>query len=89
MIKKQTTMLDTVGPHTVKKFELIESYVKEWSLKLLNYSECRTLIYIDCMSNRGEYIYNGEKILGSGPRVVKILNDFARGYPDKKNTNYF
>lgn len=40
MIKKQTTMLDTVGPHTVKKFELIESYVKEWSLKLLNYSEC-------------------------------------------------
>lgn len=36
------------------------------------------------MSNCGEYIYNGEKILGSGPRVVKILNDFARGYPDKK-----
>ena len=69
--------IEKISEHTIKKFELLEKYVYEWAVKLLNYGECKTLIYIDCMCNNGEYIYGKEIILGSGPRIVKTLNELA------------
>jgi len=49
--KGQTFVIDTVNPHTIKKFELIETYVKGWPQKLLNYPECSGIVFIDCMCN--------------------------------------
>ena len=46
---------NTVSPHTVKKFELISEYTKSWIQKLMNYSRCDGVVYIDCMSNSGVY----------------------------------
>lgn len=28
---KKKTVIDTAHPHTIKKFELIEEYIKSWS----------------------------------------------------------
>jgi len=76
--------IEKISEHTIKKFELLEKYVYEWAVKLLNYGECKTLIYIDCMCNNGEYIYGKEIILGSGPRIVKTLNELALKHLEKK-----
>lgn len=83
-MKSNNIKLDTISAHSIKKFEIIEMYVKEWAIKLLQYPNCNTLIYIDCMSNAGEYMYKNERVYGSGPRVVKILNNLASKYPKKK-----
>ena len=32
---KKKTVIDTAHPHTIKKFELIEEYIKSWSQKLM------------------------------------------------------
>ena len=34
---KKKTVIDTAHPHTIKKFELIEEYIKSWSQKLMLY----------------------------------------------------
>lgn len=34
---KKKTVIDTAHPHTIKKFELIEEYIKSWSQKLVLY----------------------------------------------------
>ena len=44
------------NPHTIKKFELIEKYVEAWAHKLLQNQYCSGLVFIDCMSNSGEYV---------------------------------
>lgn len=43
------------NPHTVKKFDLIEKYVEAWAHILLLNQYCTGLVFIDCMSNSGEY----------------------------------
>ena len=82
--------MEIAHPHTIKKFELIEAYVKEWSQKLLNYSGCEGVVFIDCMSNSG--IYQDEKgkiVFGTPIRVANYLADVMRYYPDKKAQLYF
>ena len=72
-------------PHTIKKFELIERYVKEWVYKLMNYDKCQKLVYIDCMSNSGEYYdESGKTILGTAVRVAECLHKASLQYHSKE-----
>lgn len=43
---KKKTVIDTAHPHTIKKFELIEEYIKSWSQKLMLYENCNTLVLL-------------------------------------------
>ena len=68
---KKKTVIDTAHPHTIKKFELIEEYIKSWSQKLMLYENCNTLVFIDCMCNAG--IYN-DGTLTTSMRILKIFS---------------
>lgn len=78
-------LISKASPHTIKKFELIEEYVKSWAQKLMLNSFCNTLVFIDCMCNSGIYINDetGLQIEGTPVRVAKVLLDVARTYPGK------
>ena len=83
-------IISIAKPHTIKKFELIESYVKTWAQKLLQNKFCEGIIYIDCMSNSGIYEdAQGNRVFGSPIRVANILRDAAGQYPSKKIYLYF
>ena len=72
-------------PHTVKKFDLIEAYTKEWALKLLNYGKCEGVVFIDCMCNNGVYVSEqGEEIYGTPIRVARLLSEIMKNYPTKR-----
>lgn len=79
-------IISTASPHTIKKFELIEKYVESWAQKLLNSTKCNDLIFIDCMSNSGEYISSEDnaQVYGTPVRVAAILRKAAKQYPEKK-----
>lgn len=55
MDRKKTPKItnDTAHPHTVKKFELIEEYVKAWAQKLLKFDKCHGIVFIDCITRSG------------------------------------
>ena len=40
-------IISKASPHTIKKFELIENYVKSWAQKLMLTDYCTGLIFID------------------------------------------
>ena len=84
-------LISKASPHTIKKFELIEEYVKSWAQKLMLNSFCNTLVFIDCMCNSGIYINDetGLQIEGTPVRVAKVLLDVARTYPGKNIEIYF
>lgn len=83
-------IISIARPHTIKKFELIESYVKAWAQKLLQNPYCNSIVYIDCMSNSGIYKdINENRVLGSPIRVARTLRDAAGQYPSKKIFLYF
>lgn len=83
--KNNDKIISIASPHTIKKFDLIEKYVIAWSQKLLNGNFCDKLVFIDCMSNSGEYTdKDGNTVFGTPYRVAKILRDTAGQYPDKK-----
>ena len=48
-------LISIAKPHTIKKFELIESYVETWAQKLLQNNWCEGIVFIDCMCNSGIY----------------------------------
>ena len=78
-------IISKANPHTVKKFELIESYVKSWAQKLMQNHYCNGIIFIDCMCNSGVYYdESGKQVYGTPVRVSKILRDVAGQYPNKK-----
>ena len=80
---KKKTVIDTAHPHTIKKFELIEEYIKSWSQKLMLYENCNTLVFIDCMCNSGVYINDaGQVVKGTAVRVSEVLWKVARTYTD-------
>ena len=84
------SVISKASPHTIKKFELIEEYIKSWAQKLMLQNSCNGLIYIDCMCNSGIYHDNsGELVEGSPVRVAKALLDVARTYTDKAVHLYF
>lgn len=55
MAAKKKNVISKASPHTIKKFELIEEYIKSWAQKLLLTESCNGLIFIDCMCNSGVY----------------------------------
>ena len=76
--------------HTIKKFELIETYIKSWAQKLMLLDSCSGIIFIDCMCNSGMYKSNeGEIVYGTPIRVANVLLDVARTYPHKQVQLYF
>lgn len=73
------------SPHTIKKFELVEEYVKSWAQKLMLNEGCYGLVFIDCMSNGGIYKdVDGNLIKGTPLRVADILADVSHSYPTKR-----
>ncbi len=76
--------------HTVKKFELIETYIKSWAQKLMLTDSCSGIIFIDCMCNSGVYKDDDKnEVYGTPIRVANALLDVARIYPLKQVHLYF
>ncbi len=72
-------------PHTIKKFDLIEKYIKSWAQKLMNTQSCNGIIFIDCMCNSGIYEdENGEEVHGTPIRVAEALAEVADTHPHKQ-----
>lgn len=83
-------IISTANPHTIKKLELIEEYVKTWAHKLLQCRYCSTLVFVDCMCNSGEYIDDfGNQVWGTPVRVSDYLSKIARNYPKNNIELYF
>ena len=94
-MSNQDETITVASPHTIKKFELIEKYVETLSLDeakakhLLN-QYCSGLVFIDCMSNSGEYRDDsGNPIFGTPVRVARYLRGIAGQYPHKRIDLYF
>ena len=84
MSTKRKCVISKASPHTIKKFELIEEYIKSWAQKLMLNDSCNGLIFIDCMCNSGIYISDaGEMVKGTAVRVSEALLEVARTYTDK------
>lgn len=84
--KNNSKVISTAHPHTIKKFELIEEYIKSWAQKLMLTDSCNTLVFIDCMCNSGIYVDDktNQQVEGTPVRVAKALLDVARMYPCKE-----
>ena len=52
MAAKKKNIISKASPHTIKKFELIEEYIKSWAQKLLLTESCNGLIFIDCINKK-------------------------------------
>ncbi|MFA9422469.1 MAG: three-Cys-motif partner protein TcmP [Sedimentibacter sp.] len=87
---KKNDVISKASPHTIKKFEVIEEYIKSWAQKLMLNENCNGLIFIDCMCNSGVYIDGeGNIIYGTPVRVANALLDVAHTYPYKQIHQYF
>ena len=72
-------LMSKASPHTIKKFELIEEYIKSWAQKLMLNQYCNGIIFIDCMCNSGLYHdENGILVEGTPIRVARVLADVMR-----------
>lgn len=84
MSSRKKSVISKASPHTIKKFELIEEYIKSWAQKLLLTESCNGLIFIDCMCNSGVYTDNtGQLVKGTAVRVSEELREAARTYTQK------
>lgn len=84
MSSRKKSVISKASPHTIKKFELIEEYIKSWAQKLLLTESCNGLIFIDCMCNSGVYTNNtGQLVKGTAVRVSEALREAARTYTQK------
>ena len=82
--------LDKAKPHTIKKFEIINSYVVDWARKILGYNNSKGVIYIDCMCNAGMYRdICGNEVKGTAILVAETLKNTIKDYPDKKAFLFF
>ena len=89
-MSKRLNIIGHANPHTIKKFELIEKYVEAWAHILLLNQYCTGLVFIDCMSNSGEYVDDdGQQIFGTPVRVAKYLRQVAGQYFGKQIDLYF
>ena len=88
--RNNNELISKVSPHTIKKFELIEEYIKAWAQILMLNQHCNGIIFIDCMCNSGLYRdENGKQVEGTPIRVAKALRNVAGQYPQKKVCIYF
>lgn len=46
MSGRKKSVISKASPHTIKKFELIEEYIKSWAQKLLLTESCNGVIFI-------------------------------------------
>lgn len=84
MSSRKKSVISKASPHTIKKFELIEEYIRSWAQKLLLTESCNGLIFIDCMCNSGVYTDNtGQLVKGTAVRVSEALREAARTYTQK------
>lgn len=84
MSGQKKNVISKASPHTIKKFELIEEYIKSWAQKLLLNDSCNGLIFIDCMCNSGIYTDDdGNPVKGTAVRVSEVLREAARTYTEK------
>lgn len=87
---KKKDLIDVAHPHTIRKFELIEEYIKSWAQKLMLNDRCNSIVFIDCMCNCGVYKdEDGNEVEGTAIRVAKALLDVARTYTNKNIQLYF
>lgn len=78
-------VISKASPHTVKKFDLIEEYIKSWAQILMLNEACNGLVFIDCMCNSGMYTNTeGKPVKGTPLRVAEALLDVARQYAQKQ-----
>lgn len=90
MAANKDELVSIAHRHTIKKFELIESYVAEWAQKLLQNQYCEELVFIDCMCNSGVYKdENGDEVYGTPIRVARLLRDISGQFPTKKIVLFF
>lgn len=83
VMSNQRKML-LVHPHTVKKFELMEAYAKDWAPKLLNNANCEGIVFIDCMCGSGIYQdEEGKEVFGTPIRIAQSLSEIMVNYPQK------
>ena len=67
---KKKDLIDVAHPHTIRKFELIEEYIKSWAQKLMLNDRCNSIVFIDCMCNCGVYKdEDGNEVEGTAIRV--------------------
>ena len=84
MSSRKKSVISKASPHTIKKFELIEEYIKSWAQKLLLTESCNGLIFIDCMCNSGVYTDDaGQLVKGTAVRVSEALREASRTYTEK------
>ncbi len=84
MSGRKKSVISKASPHTIKKFELIEEYIKSWAQKLLLTESCNGLIFIDCMCNSGVYTDDaGQLVKGTAVRVSEALREASRTYTEK------
>lgn len=84
MSGRKKSVISKASPHTIRKFELIEEYIKSWAQKLLLTEACNGLIFIDCMCNSGVYTDDaGQLVKGTAARVSEALREASRTYTEK------
>lgn len=83
-------LLEEAKPHTIKKFEIINTYVADWSRKILGYGDSKGVVYIDCMCNAGMYRdEQGREVKGTAILVAETLKNTIKDYPGKKAVLFF
>lgn len=83
-------IISDAHPHTIKKFELIETYIKSWAQRLMLTDSCSGIVFIDCMCNSGVYRDDDGNIVHGTPiRVANALLEVARTYTDKQVHLFF
>lgn len=88
--KHDDTVVSKAKPHTVKKFDLISTYILGWAPKLLNIPSCDGVVLIDCMCNSGVYVdIDNREVYGTPVRASMILSDLMKHYPSKRADLYF
>lgn len=88
--KNNSKIISEAKPHTIKKFELIETYIKSWAQILMLNNSSSGIIFIDCMCNSGVYTdENGKTVYGTPVRVANALLDVARTYTNKQVQLFF
>lgn len=88
--RNNSKIISDAHPHTIKKFELIEAYIKSWAQKLMLTESCTGLVFIDCMCNSGVYKDDENKNVDGTPiRVANALLEVAQTYTDKEVHLYF
>lgn len=53
--RNNSKIISDAHPHTIKKFDMIETYIKSWAQILMLNKSSTGIVFIDCMCNSGVY----------------------------------